>query len=224
MATSTPITPRVTPPRREAANAIFWGLLVTVALAVLIVIGSRNLTHFDAALIAYTFAVLFATFGLTYRYVMWLQRPPTAIYWKRGWQAFFKRGFRARNARRWFTHVGQDIVLTRFIWRRDVLRGMTHALIMWGCILAIVITFPLVFGWLHFESVPENLEWYRANIFGFSTFTFPVESMSGLHSSSSRGSCSPCAAGCGRKARSRSSSSLKIFCPSSCSFPSASRA
>src|SRR5690606_23155969 len=56
----------------------------------------------------------------------------------------------------------------------------THALIMWGCILAIMITFPLVFGWLHFESVADNLERYRANIFGFPTFTFPVESIMGF--------------------------------------------
>src|SRR5690606_25466025 len=73
---------------REAARATGWGLAVTLVLAALIVVGSRNLAHFDAALVAYTFAVLFATFGLTYRYAMWLQRPPTAVYWRRGWQAF----------------------------------------------------------------------------------------------------------------------------------------
>ncbi len=58
--------------RREVIKATFWGLVVTALLAALIVIGSRNLAHFDAALVAYTFAVLFATFGLTYRYAMWL--------------------------------------------------------------------------------------------------------------------------------------------------------
>jgi hypothetical protein len=41
------------------------------------VIGSRNLSHFDAALVGYTFAVLFAAFGVTYRYAMWLDAPPT---------------------------------------------------------------------------------------------------------------------------------------------------
>ena len=61
-------------------------------LAVLIVVGSRNLQHFDAALVGYTFAVLFATFAITYRYAMWLQRPPTKRYWNRGWQVFFRRG------------------------------------------------------------------------------------------------------------------------------------
>ncbi len=44
-------------------------------------------------------------------------------------------------------------------------------------VLAIVITFPLVFGWLHFETVPGNLELYRAYVFGFPTFIFPVDSI-----------------------------------------------
>lgn len=166
--------------RREVRVAAGWGLAVTILLGSLIVIGSRNLSHFDAALVAYTFATLFATFGLTYRYAMWLQRPPTALYWRRGWEAFVKRGFRTRNAQRWVLHVGQDILLTRFIWTRNWLRGLTHSLIMWGCILAVAITFPLVFGWLHFESVPGSLEWYEAHVFGFPAFRFPVESLAGF--------------------------------------------
>ena len=76
---------------REAIKATGWGTLVTLAVAILIIIGSRNLSHFDAALVGYTFAVLFAAFGVTYRYAMWLQRPPTALYWKRGWQVFCAR-------------------------------------------------------------------------------------------------------------------------------------
>ena len=71
---------------RFKLRAAIWGAFTTSVLAILIVIGSRNLTHFDAALVGYTFACLFAVFGLTYRYAMWLQRPPTALYWRRGWQ------------------------------------------------------------------------------------------------------------------------------------------
>jgi len=163
--------------KSDVLKATGWGLLVTLLLGILIVVGSRNLSHFDAALIAYTFAVLFATFGLTYRYAMWLQRPPTALYWKRGWQVFFRRGHRGRNAAEWVRRVVNDILLNRFILARGWLRGVTHLLIMWGCILAVVITFPLVFGWLHFESVPGDLGWYRASIFGFPTFTFPIDSI-----------------------------------------------
>jgi hypothetical protein len=87
--------------RKEVIKATAWGLAVTVLLAFLIVLGSRRLAHFDAALVAYTASILFATFGLTYRYAMWLQRPPTAVYWRRGWQTFFTPGrFRARSERR----------------------------------------------------------------------------------------------------------------------------
>ncbi len=66
--------------KREVLKAAGWGALLTAILAVLIAVGSRNLAHFDAALVAYTFATLFAVFGVTYRYAMWLQRPPTALY------------------------------------------------------------------------------------------------------------------------------------------------
>lgn len=166
--------------RQEVLKAIGWGMVTTLILAILIVVGSRNLSHFDAALIAYTFAVLFATFGLTYRYAMWLQRPPSAVYWRRGWQVFFKQGYRLLNLGHWFRWVTEDIVLNRFIFSRHFLRGLAHGLIMWGCTLAVVITFPLVFGWLHFESIPDNLERYRAIIFGFPAFSFAIGSLLGF--------------------------------------------
>src|SRR5678815_3704668 len=73
---------------RDGLRAGLWALAFTAVLGALIVIGSRNLAHFDAALVGYTFATLFATFGITYRYAMWLQRPPTRMYWRRGWRAF----------------------------------------------------------------------------------------------------------------------------------------
>lgn len=146
-------------------------------LGALIQIGSRNLAHFDAALVAYTVSILFATFGLTYRYSMWLQRPPTAVYWRRGWQTLLRRHHRSNHLKSWGRHIFDDFLLNRFILARDRLRGITHLLIMWGCILAIVITFPLVFGWLHFESVDGDLERYRAFVFGFPTFAFPVDSI-----------------------------------------------
>jgi hypothetical protein len=142
----------------------------------LIVLGSRNLAHFDAALVGYTFATLFAVFGVTYRYAMWLQRPPTALYWRRGWQVFFRRGHRLANAREWVRRVATDLAGNRFILRRGRTRWLAHFLIMWGCVIAGAITFPLVFGWLHFESVPERLDVYRVVVFGFPTIELPVRS------------------------------------------------
>src|SRR5262245_21650107 len=82
----------------DKAIAIVWGLAATASLAILIVLGSRNLNHFDAALVGYTFATLFATFGITYRYAMWLRRPPTRMYWKRGWLVFLTPRFLGSNA------------------------------------------------------------------------------------------------------------------------------
>ncbi len=82
---------------RERIVALLWGLLFTAVLAVLIVFGSRTLAHFDAAFAGYTLATLFATFAITYRYSMWLQRPPTRTFRVRGWQMFFSRKFLVRN-------------------------------------------------------------------------------------------------------------------------------
>ena len=162
---------------KERIVALLWGVAFTAALAVLIVIGSRTLAHFDAALVGYTFAVLFATFAITYRYSMWLQRPPTRRYWVRGWQMFFNPKYLGRNIRNWFARVGSDFAMNRFIFQRDRMRGLAHWLIMWGCVLAFAITFPLVFGWIHFETVPGDFESYRTYVFGFATSSFRIHSI-----------------------------------------------
>lgn len=154
-----------------------WGILLTAILAALIVLGSRRLEHFDAALVGYTFAVLFATFGITYRYSMWLQRPPTRRFWIRGWQAFFAPRHLARNLARWFARVVGEFAANGFIFRRGRARGLAHLLIMWGCILAGAITFPLVFGWIHFETLPGDLTSYRTYVFGFATTSFRLHSI-----------------------------------------------
>jgi uncharacterized membrane protein (DUF441 family) len=166
--------------KKETIRAGGWGTLFTLIVTGLIVVGSRNLAHFDAALVGYTFAVLFATFGITYRYSMWLQRPPTALYWKRGWQVFLRPQHLAQNIKEWFVRVPADFGLNLFILQRGKLRWGAHMLLMWGCIIAIAITFPLVFGWIHFETLPNNFDWYRAYLFGFPTFAFPIHSIFGF--------------------------------------------
>lgn len=165
---------------RESIKAAAWGLLLTLILAGLIIAGSRNLSHFDAALVGYTFAVLFATFAITYRYSMWLQRPPTALYWKRGWQVFFRPSHLIANIANWFKRVIGEFAFNNFIFRRSKPRGGAHWLIMWGCVLASAITFPLVFGWIHFETLPDDADWYRTFVFGFPTFAFPIHSIVGF--------------------------------------------
>jgi hypothetical protein len=51
---------------------------------------------------------------------------------------------------------------------------------MWGSVLAAAITFPLVWGWIHFESVPGRLDLYRAYVFGFPVHAFAVDSFFGF--------------------------------------------
>ncbi len=164
----------------EKRKATAWGVVATAALAGLIVAGSRNLAHFDAALVGYTFASLFAAFGLVYRYAMWLQRPPTALYWRRGWQLFLRPRHLGGNLLTLASRLVNAFVFNRFIWRRGRMRWAAHWLIMWGCILAAAVTFPLVFGWVHFATVPGDLTRYQAFVFGFPTSTFPIESAVGF--------------------------------------------
>src|SRR3954471_24727639 len=117
-------------------NAAGWGLLSTAIVAGLIVLGSRPLNHFDAALVGYTFATLFAAFGITYRYAMWLRRPPTRLYWRRGWAVFLTPRFVGTNVLEALRRFVLAFAANRFIFRRGRLRGAAHWLIMWGCIFA----------------------------------------------------------------------------------------
>jgi hypothetical protein len=161
----------------EKVKSAIAGLVCTGILAALIVFGSRNLHHFDAALVGYTFATLFATFGIAYRHAMWLQRPPTRMYWRRGWHILLNPRLLGRNlaqlARRFFV----EFVANRFIYRRGKIRWAAHWLIMWGCLIAAAITFPLVWGWIHFETVPGDVDMYRTFVFGFPVQDFPVDSL-----------------------------------------------
>jgi nitrate reductase gamma subunit len=141
-----------------------------------IVLGSRGLKDFDTALVPYAGATVFAAFGLAYRYVMWLQRPPTRLYWFRGWQIFLQPSRLPANLFFLLRRLFANFVAQSFIARRGVTRWAAHWLIFWGCILAALVTFPLSFGWIRFETVPGSQETYRAFVFGLPVFHFPLSS------------------------------------------------
>ena len=165
---------------RDTWIASVWGLLAAAMLGGLIVLGSRNLNHFDAALVGYTFATLFAAFGIVYQYAMWLRRPPTRMYWNRGWSVFLTPRLIGSNLLEGVRRFFFAFAANRFIFRRGRLRGAAHWMMMWGCVLAAAITFPLVWGWIHFETVPGRLDLYRTFVFGFPINTFPIESVIGF--------------------------------------------
>ena len=150
----------------------YFGILASALLTVLVIIGSRNLAHFDSALFGYTIASVVALGAIVFRYAVWLQRPATRTYWLRGWQLFRDRKKLYKNTTNAAQTVGKNLIGQHFIFKRGFSRWLTHFLIMWGCILAAAITFPLVFGWVHFEL--EGDQGYRAYVFGF-----PMQLMQG---------------------------------------------
>lgn len=153
-----------------------WATMWTAILVAAIVIGSRNLQHFDAALVNYTFACIFATWGVAYHYCVWLQKPPTKVYWRRGWEMFWKEGI-FRSLARAVALGTRHIAWQTFIYRRSRLRWWMHQFLFWGCLLAAAITFPLVFGWIYFESAPNDQMTYVTYLFGFPMMSFKLQTV-----------------------------------------------
>lgn len=156
----------------DTTHATMWGLIVAGGLIAGILVGSRGLRDFDPALVSYAGASVLAGFGLGYRYAMWLRRPPTRLYWYRGWQVFLQPQKLAQNVAHLVRIVWNNVVLQRFIERRSQLRWSAHWFLAWGCILAAAVTFPLSFGWVRFESAMRDQEIYRAFVFGISLGSF----------------------------------------------------
>ncbi len=156
------------------ARSLCVGIGAALLLVVLIALGSRGFHWFDAALIGYAVATIFATAAVTYKYAFWLSRPPTGRYWKRSWQLFFSY----QNFRRYALLIPQaiaDLFAQQFIRKRGLYRWLTHQCIFWGVLLSCAITFPLTFGWLRFTQPPVG--GYRIWILGFPLFTFPTDSV-----------------------------------------------
>jgi hypothetical protein len=161
----------------DTAHAFGWGALVALLLIAGIVAGSRGLKDFDPALVSYAGATVFAAFGLGYRYSMWLRRPPTRLYWYRGWQLFLQPKHLPANIAHLVRIFLNNIVLQRFIGRRSPVRWTAHWFLAWGCLLAAAVTFPLSFGWVRFETARDNQEIYNAFMFGIPVGSFRLGSV-----------------------------------------------
>jgi NNP family nitrate/nitrite transporter-like MFS transporter len=153
-----------------------FATLVTGLLIAAIVVGSRNLQNFDPALVIYTFAVIFATWGIVYHYAVWLHKPPTRRFFERTFE-LMRRAGPVRSFEIVTKAAETHIIKQTFIRERSRLRWWMHQLIFWGCLLAVAITFPLVFGWIYFRSAPGDQMRYVTYLFGFPTFSFPPRSI-----------------------------------------------
>src|SRR6185436_13964808 len=76
--------------------------------------------------------------------------------------------------------LARNFVAQEFIRRRGAARWIMHLCLSGGCTLAFAITFPLVFGWIHFESFADNAEMYRVNVFGLNVDSFSIHSLKAL--------------------------------------------
>ena len=159
--------------RADVVRATLWGLFASALVVIGIYVGSRRLRDFDVALVPYAGASVFSAFGLVYRYSMWLTKPPTRLYWWRGWRLFFTPSRVLQNLGRLVSLFAVNILAQRFIERRSPLRWAAHWCMFWGCLLAAAVTFPLSFGWIHFETGATQ-GMYRAFVFGVPVFTFPL--------------------------------------------------
>ena len=169
----------LTPEMRRATDRLragAWATTWTALLVAAIVVGSRNLANFDPALVVYTFAVIFAAWGVIYHYHVWIQKPPTKIYWRRGWQLFWREG-PIRSLARVFGTAVTHIFAQTFIKKRSTLRWVMHQFLFWGCLLAVAITFPLVFGWIHFTTPLNDQTTYIIHLFGFAAGRLPIHSI-----------------------------------------------
>jgi hypothetical protein len=159
------------------ARAMWVGVLAAAILTGLIALGSRGFHWFDATLIGYAVASIFAVAAVSYKYSFWLARPQTGRYWRRSWQLFFSYA----NFRRYTTLIPAaiaDLFSQQFIRRRGVYRWLTHQCIFWGVILSCCITFSLTFGWIRMTLTAggQHLLWF----FGFPLFAFAIDSPLGF--------------------------------------------
>ncbi len=170
-------------------EGILRGLGSIAVLSVLIVLGSRKLIYFDAALIPYLIATLFAVFGSVYRYSVWLSRPPTRMLWKRSLKLYFSKHFLSN-----FVFIikafFENMFIQKFIGQRSTYRWVTHFLLAWGCVLGFAVTFPLVFGWLHFAHPAHDAYMYQLHVFGFPMMIFDPYGIIGFSFFNSLNFCS----------------------------------
>ncbi len=194
--------------------ALIAGTALTLATVAGIAVGSSGMRHFDPALTGYAIGALMAAFALGYRFTVWAQRPPSRMYFKRGFELMFRRAAavaatpsspsvavapspRAESgdeaspkrtatgaSQPLFPHgagtlgyaLARNFVAQEFIRRRGGYRWIMHLCLSGGCTLAFAITFPLVFGWIHFSSFPDNAEMYHVAVFGMNVDSFSVHS------------------------------------------------
>lgn len=157
----------------KRVQIIAWMCGILAALIVLagIYFGSGRLSRFDSPLAAYAAATVFAAFAIIYRYVMWVQRPPTWIYFKAGFRLFLRPRSLPKNNIKLIQLLWNNIITQKFIERRGHGRWVAHLCLAWGCLIAFAITFPLSWGWMQFGVGANGVD-YVVEFMGVPQFSF----------------------------------------------------
>ncbi|MBS1705167.1 MAG: MFS transporter [Armatimonadetes bacterium] len=158
-------------PAHPVRNALTGGLVASFGLAAAIYFGSGGLTRFDSPLAAYAAATVFAAFAFSYRYLMWIQRPATWLYFRASWALFFRPRCLVRNLLKLVVLLWNNIVIQKFIGKRSHTRWIAHMGMAWGCLLAFAITFPLSWGWVQFGVAPDGYR-YQVEFMSMPQFSF----------------------------------------------------
>lgn len=159
-------------------KALLNATIATLLALALTFIGSRRLQNFDPALSGYLIGTLFAVFGIVYRYSVWLQRPPTRLYYRRTWQILFRSGRFLPYFLQFCRELLVNIGFQRFIYPRGRSRWVGHFMLATGCMLAFAITIPLTLGWIYFTMSPgasigaTEHNHYEVYVFGFRVMAF----------------------------------------------------
>ncbi len=175
--------------------ALLSGGALLLATAAGIAVGSIWMRHFDPALTGYAIGALMAAFAVGYRFAVWAQRPPSRMYFRRGIELMFRRAGVAKHAEKeserravQIPHgagtlgfaLAKNFIAQDFIRRRSLARWIMHLCLSGGCTLAFAITFPLVFGWIHFEPLGGDAETYRVVALGMNVDSFSIHSVKAL--------------------------------------------
>ena len=121
--------------------------LTVSAIVLLSFIATRMFTHVDLNLYGYMVGTIVFIGGFFYRFIAWGERPPTKLFIKKGLKLLFRKSTPKTSV--------DHLAIYDFIWNRGFYRWIQHILIGWGCVLACLVTFPLVFGWMYF-TMDEN--------------------------------------------------------------------
>ncbi|GAA4839819.1 hypothetical protein GCM10023235_14060 [Kitasatospora terrestris] len=151
----------------------------SVLLLVAIVLGSRGLRDFDSALVPYAVATVFLTFGVVYRYTVWVSAPAARRLFKEGWRAALSWENLKHSPTALPKMIATYLGFQKFLGARSHARWAAHQLIFWGCLLAAAITFPLTWGWFTFTADSATGPGYEMRLWGVKLFGFDSESFFG---------------------------------------------